>query len=91
MSLLTQATSASRILGSWDKKQHENPIIKACLDRSLDTREFLEIFDEVKVVHTETTESDHCTLLIECTLGGYGESDKEISDMRICGDVIQCT
>lgn len=52
---------------TWDNRQHGSHNIKVRLDRGLATRAFLDMFHEVRVTHIQTTESDHCALLIECT------------------------
>lgn len=46
--------------------------IKVRLDRGLATADFLDLFHSVKVWHVQTTESDHCCLVLECSQGGRG-------------------
>jgi len=49
---------------TWDNKQQGRHNIKVRLDRGLATQDFLDLFRDVRVTHIQTTESDHCALLI---------------------------
>ncbi|KAM0931352.1 hypothetical protein ACQ4PT_000394 [Festuca glaucescens] len=49
---------------TWDNRQEGARNIKARLDRSLGDDKFLERFDGTSVSHIQTTESDHCGILI---------------------------
>ena len=51
---------------TWDNRQHGSRNVKARLDRVLADANFLSFFKDVKVWHVQTTESDHCCLVIEC-------------------------
>lgn len=53
------------LLWTWDNSQEEDRNIKVRLDRGLATTGFLDLFKDVKVWHVQTTESDHCCLVIE--------------------------
>lgn len=54
---------------TWDNRQEGGHNVKVRLDRGLATCDFMDIFREVRVTHVQTTESDHCALLIECSKG----------------------
>lgn len=56
---------------TWDNRQHGGHNIKVRLDRGLATATFMELFHGVNVWHQQTTELDHCGLVIEC-LGRRG-------------------
>jgi hypothetical protein len=49
---------------TWDNRQHGGRNIKVRLDRGLGDDRFKEKFDNTIVTHVQTTESDHCALLI---------------------------
>ncbi|KAM0917640.1 hypothetical protein ACQ4PT_009125 [Festuca glaucescens] len=49
---------------TWDNRQEGTRNIKARLDRALGDDKFLEQFDGTSVSHIQTTESDHCAILI---------------------------
>ena len=49
---------------TWDNRQQGTPNIKVRLDRGLGDDGFMDSFDSSKVQHIQTTESDHCALLI---------------------------
>lgn len=51
---------------TWDNRQEGIHNIKVRLDRGFANQEFLDLFPEATVWHVQTTESDHCCLLIEC-------------------------
>lgn len=51
---------------TWDNRQQGNQNVKVRLDRGLATTSFLDLYDEVKVWHAQTTQSDHCGLIVEC-------------------------
>jgi hypothetical protein len=51
---------------TWDNRQHGSDIVKVWLDRGLASLAFLELFKDTKVWHVQTTESDHCFLMLEC-------------------------
>ena len=40
--------------------------IKVRLDRGLANASFLELYNDIKVWHVQTVESDHCCLVVEC-------------------------
>lgn len=52
---------------TWDNRQQGEHHIKVRLYRGFANGAFLKLFQEVKMWHLQTTESDHCALLIECT------------------------
>lgn len=52
---------------TWDNRQPANTNVKCRLDRGLANAGFLDIFQSVKVWHVQTTESDHCYLVLECS------------------------
>lgn len=54
---------------TWDNRQQGNDNIKVRLDRGLASSSFLNIFRDTKVWHVQTTESDHCCLILECVKG----------------------
>jgi len=51
---------------TWDNRQHGADNIKVWLDRAFANPTFTDMFREIKVWHVQTTESDHCCLIIEC-------------------------
>lgn len=51
---------------TWDNRQEGSHNIKVRLDRVLANQKFLDIFPDTTVWHVQTTESDHCCLLIVC-------------------------
>jgi len=51
---------------TWDNRQQGRDNVKVRLDRGLATAAFLDLFNDVKVHHVQTTESDHCCLVLEC-------------------------
>jgi hypothetical protein len=55
---------------TWDNRQQEATNVKVRLDRGLANAEFIDLFHSVKVWHIQTTESDHCCLIVECLPGG---------------------
>lgn len=56
---------------TWDNRQQEQGAdnVKVRLDRGLASSTFLSLFQNVKVWHVQTTESDHCSLVLECLKG----------------------
>lgn len=55
---------------TWDNRQQGDSNVKMCSNRGLATTDFLDLFQGVKVWHVQTTESDHCCLVIECAQKG---------------------
>lgn len=55
---------------TWDNRQQPTNNIKVRLDRGLATQEFLDLFPDTSVWHVQTTESDHCCLLLDCRAHG---------------------
>jgi hypothetical protein len=51
----------------WDNREQDGNNTKVRLDRGLVSAEFLNLFSTVKVWHVQTTESDHCSLVLECS------------------------
>ena len=51
---------------TWDNRQDGDRNVKVWLDRGLATANFLDLFRDITVRHVQTTESDHCCLVIEC-------------------------
>ena len=49
---------------TWDNRQQGNNNIKVRLDRGLGDDRFMEAFDNIAIQHAQTTESDHCALVI---------------------------
>lgn len=75
---------------TWDNRQPEQTNVKCRIDRGLATEGFLDLFPRTKVWHVQTTESDHCCLVVECDRwenrrGG----DNVVSAMKICGEEIR--
>lgn len=54
---------------TWDNRQQGNHNIKVRLDRAFANEAFSDLFNDIKVWHVQTTESDHCCLIIECNRG----------------------
>jgi hypothetical protein len=50
---------------TWDNRQQGAYNIKVRLDRGFANGGLLDVFQNIKVWHVQTTESDHCCLLIE--------------------------
>jgi hypothetical protein len=50
---------------TWDNKQEGERNVKVRLDRGLADEKFLDRFAFTEVTHVQTSESDHCALLIE--------------------------
>jgi hypothetical protein len=51
---------------TWDNRQHGNDNVKVRLDRGLASLAFFDMFRDTKVWHVQTTESDHCCMVLEC-------------------------
>lgn len=51
---------------TWDNRQEGIHNIKVRLDRAFANASFADMFKQIKVVHKQTTESDHYCLVIEC-------------------------
>lgn len=51
---------------TWGNRQEEGHNVKARLDRGLGTEDFLELYPDTTVYHVQTSESDHCCLIVEC-------------------------
>ena len=56
-----------RLPYTWDNRQHSGDNMKVRLDRGLASATFLSLFRDVKVWHVQTTESDHCYLVLKCS------------------------
>lgn len=54
---------------TWDNRQEGAHNIKVRLDRAFANSAFSDIFKNIKVWHVQTTESDHCYLVVECCRG----------------------
>lgn len=52
---------------TWDNRQHGSDNVKVRLDRGLATSNFIDLFKHTKVWHVQTTESDRCCLVLECS------------------------
>ena len=50
---------------TWDNRQQGDQNIKVRFDRALANQAFTDMFRDIKVWHVQTTESDHCCLIIE--------------------------
>jgi hypothetical protein len=50
---------------TWDNRLQEPHNIKVRLDRAFANGSFLDLFQTIKVWHVQTTESDHCCLVVE--------------------------
>jgi len=57
---------------TWDNRQEGNHNIKVRLDRAFANATFADLFRQIKVNHEQTTESDHCCLVIECNRSKRG-------------------
>lgn len=51
---------------TWDNRQQGGQNIIVRLDRGFATNAFFQLFQEVKLWHVQTTESDHCAIVIDC-------------------------
>lgn len=51
---------------TWDNRQQGGHNIKVRLDRALANPAFTDKFRDIRVWHVQTTELDHCCLVIEC-------------------------
>jgi len=51
---------------TWDNRQQGDQNIKVRLDRAFANEAFSGLFKYIKVWHVQTTESDHCCLIMEC-------------------------
>lgn len=56
---------------TWDNRQQSNDNVKVKLDRGLANSTFLNLFRDVRVWHVQTTESDHCCLVVDCSKGSH--------------------
>jgi hypothetical protein len=56
-----------RLPYTWDNRQQGTDNVKVRLDRGLATSAFLSMFRDVKVWHVQTIESNHCSLVLECS------------------------
>lgn len=52
---------------TWDNRQPTGRNVKVRLDRGLADEGFMNLFSNNKVWHIQTTESDHCCLVLECS------------------------
>lgn len=50
---------------TWDNRQQGDRNIKVRLDRALADDKFMELYDNTMVSHVQTTESDHCAILVQ--------------------------
>lgn len=57
---------------TWDNRQEGDRNVKVRLDRVFANDVISMVFDEIKVWHIQTAESDHCGLLLECRRKGDG-------------------
>ena len=51
---------------TWDNRQQGDQNIKVRLDRAFANEAFSGLFKYIKVWHVQTTESDHCCLIMKC-------------------------
>lgn len=51
---------------TWDNRQQGVDNIKVCLGRAFANPAFTDLFGNITIYHVQTTESDHCRLVIEC-------------------------
>lgn len=51
---------------TWDNCQEGTHNIKVRLDRAFANASFVDLFKQIRVYHEQTTESDHCCLMIDC-------------------------
>lgn len=51
---------------TWDNRQQGDRNIKVRLDSAFANASFLDLYNEIKVWHVQTAESDHCCLVVEC-------------------------
>lgn len=58
---------------TWDNRQQGGHNIKVRLDRAFANASFEDLFKKIRVVHEQTTESDHCCLVIECSRSNQGK------------------
>ena len=57
---------------TWDNRQGGSSNVKVRLDQALGDEEFLKAFDATSVRHVQTTELDHCALLISVASTSVG-------------------
>jgi hypothetical protein len=50
---------------TWDNRQERSRNVKVQLDRALDDEKVMQRFGKTSVMHVQTTESEHCALLID--------------------------
>jgi hypothetical protein len=62
---------------TWDNRQPVGHNIKVRLDRGFANAEFFNLFQSIRVWHIQTTESDHCCLLLDCRRGGSARSRRK--------------
>ena len=60
---------------TWDNRQDGNRNIKVRLDRGLGDDQFMELFDNSSITHVETTELDHCALIISITKSDWAQAE----------------
>lgn len=61
---------------TWDNRQQGRSNVKVRLDRGLANAKFLNLFQSVKVWHVQTTQSDHCCLVVEGLKGSNSRNHK---------------
>lgn len=67
---------------TWDNRQQGSDNIKVRLDRGLGDDKFQEAFDNTSITHIQTTESDHCALLISVQNSNWYMDNKTARPFR---------
>lgn len=70
---------------TWDNRRDGYNNIKVRLDRALADGLLLDVFGDSSVMHIQTAESDHCTLLIRLQRE-WMVAQPALSGMKICGE-----
>ena len=55
---------------TWDNRREDSQNVKVRLDRGLADEAWLDMFGESSVTHVQTTESDHCAVLVHIPRSG---------------------
>lgn len=67
---------------TWDNRQQGIDNVKVRLDRGLADDKFVELFHNTKVMHVQTTESDHCALVISICRSEWIQEERTIKPFR---------
>jgi hypothetical protein len=67
---------------TWDNRREGRHNVKVCLDRAIVDDALLDMFGDSVVTHIQTTESDHCALLIRLQRTGWLQGQRRERPFR---------